>query len=349
MIVARTFLLFALLLPQATVHASCLSWLFTPADELIIVGKGNRDRIHQFTPGERVSVKLKNKALDGFVVSNSINELLVIDDAQKMIRIPTKNILSLESVASNSKFPMQKELEELTRLHQVRKAVAELNPVLVWQRVQPKVGVEIARLRQMSPPEQRAYLKKSGQAIIEQIQKSTGSENLGFHYNLHGGELQGFSEGGGIFISRGDIQLNHGGGDLANKVYFFQSKNISLFDILNEGNPNVIGSQGRMGYSLVLFKADSPYFKRAIAEKGVTSISPISYDFSEEWVSKQLMSRINGRAIGIPATEYLAPPSMVFTHVKKRMGMGSLSRNEETLATMRYLEDIWTHENQLLK
>ncbi len=41
---------------------------------------------------------------------------------------------------------------------------------------------------------------------------------------------------------------------------------------------------------------------------------------------------------GVPYSAYLAPPVEVFSKTAKRVGMGKLSWDEETLATVRYLE-----------
>ena len=86
---------------------------------------------------------------------------------------------------------------------------------------------------------------------------------------------------------------------------------------------------------------DSPYFKRAIEEKGIKRSGPISFDFDENWVKRQEISKYKDLMIGIPATEYISPPATVFTNTNAKVGIGRLSRDEETLAMMRYLEKFW--------
>ena len=45
---------------------------------------------------------------------------------------------------------------------------------------------------------------------------------------------------------------------------------------------------------------------------------------------------------GVPYSTYLAPPLEVFVGTAKKIGLKKLSRDEETLATVRYLEAALT-------
>lgn len=202
-----------------------------------------------------------------------------------------------------------------------------------WQSLSPGIDAEIAHLRSLGKDGAEAYLRETGSKIVDRMKARFGSENIGFHYNLHGGQAEQYVQGGGIRATMGDIALNYGSGDMAYKVYFFQSKHADLYDVLNERNPNLVTS--RMGTVLMAFPADSPYLKRAFQEGGASKMTAISIDFDPEWIKKNN----KGRMIGIPADTFLSPPLEVFMGVKGKIGhRGRLSRDEETLAVMRYIE-----------
>jgi hypothetical protein len=152
--------------------------------------------------------------------------------------------------------------------------------------------------------------------------------NLGFHYNLHGGARDGYV-GRGINATMGDIALNYTiHGDRNYKVYFFQSEKFRLYDILNESNPAQLVFSSRMGSALNVFNLNAPELEAARADGRIKNYGNISMDF-------------HGMR-GVPYSTYLAPPMEVFSGTAKKIGLKKLSRDEETLATVRYLEAALT-------
>ncbi|MBI2362578.1 MAG: hypothetical protein HYV15_04265 [Elusimicrobia bacterium] len=142
-------------------------------------------------------------------------------------------------------------------------------------------------------------------------------------------------KGGGIKATMGDIALNYSmNGDRNYKVYFFRSSGVNLYDVLNERHPNLVSS--RMGNVLILFRLDSQYLEDAFASGLARNPTAIFIDFDETRLP---------RMVGIPKDTFLGPPRTVFTSVARRMGAGSLSRDEETLAVMRYLDASLTVPN----
>lgn len=197
----------------------------------------------------------------------------------------------------------------------------------VWRQVGPAVAAEIQTLRALrSKDAVQAVVRQVGEEIVGRIQRERGTANIGFHYNLHGGQAEGYVEGGGIRATMGDIALNYTmHGDRSYKVYFFQSKEFALYDVLDERNPNLFS--GRMGSVLNVFRLDSPFMEAGLKNGAITNFGKISADFD------------TARLWGIPYETYLAPPLDVFYNVSAKMGFaGRLSRDEETLAVMRYLE-----------
>ena len=195
-----------------------------------------------------------------------------------------------------------------------------------WAKIKEDFGEELARVRGLKDKAAvTAYVRAEADKVLERIKGVHGSANIGFHYNLHGGQREQYVEGGGIRATMGDIALQYTmNGDRNYKVYFFQSANHSLYDVLNERNPQPMIS--RMGSVLMLFRRDSEYLKNAEATGAAARAGDISLDFD------------TSKAWGIPYDTFLAPPLDVFNGVARKTGQKRLSRDEETLAVVRYIE-----------
>ncbi|MFI5345992.1 MAG: hypothetical protein ACHQ51_06425 [Elusimicrobiota bacterium] len=196
----------------------------------------------------------------------------------------------------------------------------------VWSQVAPAIRAEIEGLRAegKSKAEVTAYVRAEADAATARILAGRGMTNLGFHYNLHGGARDGYV-GRGISATMGDIALNYTiHGDRNYKVYFFQTEKYRLYDILNESNPAQYLFPSRMGNNLSVFDLNAPVLTAARADGRIKNFGQISMDF-------------HGMK-GVPYSTYLAPPIEVFHRTAQKIGMKKLSRDEETLATVRYLE-----------
>ena len=201
-------------------------------------------------------------------------------------------------------------------------------PDPAWDAVKAAFPEELGRLRALPKAERAAFLRAVGDEVTGRLKERFGTQEIGFHYNLHGGQAEDYVKGGGIRATMGDIALNYSmNGDRNYKVYFFRSSGVNLYDVLNERHPNLVSS--RMGNVLILFRLDSQYLKDAFASGLARNPTAIFIDFDETRLP---------RMVGIPKETFLGPPLTVFTSVARRMGQGSLSRDEETLAVMRYLD-----------
>ncbi|PIP82449.1 MAG: hypothetical protein CO113_01150 [Elusimicrobia bacterium CG_4_9_14_3_um_filter_62_55] len=213
-----------------------------------------------------------------------------------------------------------------------RRAFYEFRGRDLWAGIAEPVRTEIEGLRALpNAAERKARLREIGDRIVEGIKRKRGIREIGFHYNLHGGNAEGYVKGGGIRAGRGDIALQYSTqGDMAYKVYLFRSAQVNLYDILDTSNPNLVSP--RMGHVLNIFDGDSEYLRDAFAKGGALKPTAISIDFEEGWLNKRGM-------IGIPYSTYLAPPIEPFGRSGVRFGLkGRLTKDEETLAAMRYLE-----------
>jgi len=197
----------------------------------------------------------------------------------------------------------------------------------LWSAVGPaaKTEIEALRAKKLSKAETKEYVRREVNEAFARIAAARGTANIGLHYNLHGGRREDYV-GAGLRASKGDIALRYTmSGDSNDKVYFFQTAHTEAYAALDASNGEILYFPSRMGYALNLFAVDSPQIKAALADGQITNHGSISMDFHKGMR-------------GIPYSAYLAPPVEVFVKTAKKVGLKKLSRDEETLATARFLE-----------
>lgn len=234
----------------------------------------------------------------------------------------TKILGMLKSMAN----PFGSKTDEEAPANEAQRLDREFSKLDLWGQVAPGARAEIekARAAKMSKAEFKSYVAKEADAAIERIKAARGVANIGFHYNLHGGRREEYV-GEGIRATMGDIALRYTmSGDTNYKVYFFQSAEHGGFAPLDATHGEHIFIKTRMGYALNLFDLDAPALKAARADGRIRNFGTISMDF-------------HGMK-GVPYEAYLAPPVEVFNGTPKKIGLKKLSWDEETLATIRYLE-----------
>jgi hypothetical protein len=204
----------------------------------------------------------------------------------------------------------------------------EFSRLDLWGPAAARARAEIqdARAKRMGKAAFKEYVQNEAAAAFERIKAARGVSNIGMHYNLHGGQRKDYV-GKGIRASMGDIALRYGGGDSNQKVYFFQTRDHHPYVALDASNGEILVLPSRMGHVLNFFDVDAPPILAAKQAGRIREHGPISMDF-------------HGMG-GIPYSAYLAPPIEVFNgSAKKALGLGRLSRDEETLATVRYIEQV---------
>ena len=201
----------------------------------------------------------------------------------------------------------------------------------LWSQVGPAAKAEIDGLRakKLSKAAAKEYVRREVNAAFDRIKAARGTENIGLHFNLHGGQREGYV-GAGIRASKGDIALRYSmSADANDKVYFFQTAAHDAYSALDASNGEIMFFPSRMGHALNVFAVDAPELKAAMADGRITDVGAISMDFHRGMR-------------GVPYSAYLAPPMEVFIGTAKKIGIRKLSRDEETLATARFLEAALT-------
>jgi hypothetical protein len=212
-----------------------------------------------------------------------------------------------------------------------------------WKELARELREEVLWFRGLSRADRQAHLEQVDRVATQRILDHFGIAAIGAHYNLHGGQREQFVESGGILASYGgDIELNHNPHAKPRwGTYLFETGRVSLLEILNESNPSMPFLPSRMGHVLVLFDVEGPFIERARAEGGASTRVGAFQEFNPRWLSAEPVNagRNDWNLIGYPWSEFLAPPLRVFDGLSRRVGL-RLSRAEENLVTLRYLESI---------
>ncbi len=308
--------------------------------------------------GARVELQLGKKTVAGVLLDATYEGILLgtMRDGKPQSRLVEHRKIDSLSVID----PVSGELEAFgidtprarvlaSRLLARRRYIDFLNTDYVAP-VQEAITAEVLKFRDVkSKAEQESYLRAEGEKIMARVREKFGIDNVGFHYNLNGGNGSDYVERGGLRVSRGDVGVQYGASkDFADKIYLFQSKTTNLFDVINATNPKLLAG-GRMGYELNIFRLDHEYFRQAVREGGITKATDISFDFNTDWLRRREFNKVGAGLVGIPYSMYLAPPIGVFQSTGKRFpALKRLSRLEETLVTMRRLEAILLSDKNFL-
>jgi hypothetical protein len=197
-----------------------------------------------------------------------------------------------------------------------------------WKAVSGPFAEERIKFGALEKIERKQYLRDEGDKIVEKLKERHGATELGYHYNLHGGQGIDYVRSGYIFAKRGDIgELNRIGGRPKDEVFFFRSSKYSLLDVLDASHPDIMFFPSRMGHVLIIFKKDAPELAAALESGAITGEHEIAMAFD------------TAKLKGVPYSTFIMPPVEVFKDLKKKLGLKkSLTRDEETLAVMRFIE-----------
>lgn len=275
--------------------------------------------------------------------------------AWEAIRIPYEDItgVTVMTAAPDAQYEVARAACNAPPLHlaQARRArlqwLARFAAWDGWAEIAPDLHGEIAALRALrTRAERRQYVQRIGDDVGRRLQGTANGPDIGFHFNLHGGAPEQYLGAGGILASRGDIVALEGGRVPSEQVYYFRLATTRLFDLLNEREPGSGFFNTRMGNVLVPFDLHADAIERARRAHVITDETDISLTFDTR-AATQHPDRLFP---GIPAASFLTPPLLLFTRIAAQLGLPRISRDEETLAAMRYLAAAfaWAQCNPLV-
>lgn len=291
--------------------------------------------------GQKVRLNVKGSELEGVIIGHNL-EIVEIEVAGKIKKIKASQIRNVEilELVDIPHVSYQKLKEDALHLFSIQttripKSLAKLQLSITQERDYLKsLGTKQVK---------ESYLKEIAKGLEDKIKAKFNTQTIGYHFNLNGGLDFEYAQSGGLFVNQGDIMAQHGmSKHLAFNIYFFQSKKISLYDLINSYNMKKIISSGRMGDTLIMFNLDNPYFAKALREKGITDATDIYFDFDMNWLRKQDFNIGNtGQVIGIPAETFIIPPLPIYRSAHyKQLNLSGLSREEENLVYLRLIEDL---------
>jgi hypothetical protein len=213
------------------------------------------------------------------------------------------------------------------------KGFSDVREAAVWAEIKAEVKAELQKIRELGSGQRAVYLEEVSANVLKKLEVKAGSKNLATHFNLHGGMRDEYVAAGGIVAQRGDIGLAYGASnDFNQKVYFFRTADVSLTKILSTKNPNLIFFKERMGTVFIVFDLDAPVLQEYRAKKMITKDDQIFMNFDESRL------RMGAKFFGVPKAAFLFPPVEVFKRTKKILDENRLTWDEETLATLRFIE-----------
>jgi len=210
------------------------------------------------------------------------------------------------------------------------------------EKARARIVAAISDLRTKSTREEKIeVLRGYGDFMLRLARERFGVEELGFHFNHHGGQADQYVKAGGLRAARGDISNNYLSyrHNLNYSVYMFRSSQQNPADVLGEVNSDggllTAFFSGRMGWVLNVFAVDSPSLNAIRDAGGVSDPRGAAMNFSKSWLDKSGM-------IGVPYRSYLFPPVDLFSGRLKKTyrELGRIRREEETLMALILMIEI---------
>lgn len=213
----------------------------------------------------------------------------------------------------------------------------------IWNQVRSSLHAELEPFRNLSRAQQERYLDKVGEELDRLIQQRFGINQIGIHYNLHGGNGFEYVDGGGILATHGNIMLHIAMSD----------RDFGAFsNITRNGNPTVFYyPSSALPFSRFIRRQENHSTR---SQTGGTYV--ILFDVEAVRRSGRAMptQSIDGSAfsfdtragnVGIPVSNFIVPPLRIQTNIEGHLGLNRpLTREESHLATFRHLLELLNHE-----
>ncbi len=284
--------------------------------------------------------KSKNNVIEAYVEGATTKTIRISVDS-KIKEIKLKNIEEITILKKNTDESLKSK-----KFERVQKYFKQKDSELkTWTVLKDKKLEEIQLIKTLSKEEKIKKMLEASADLRALIKEKFGIDRIGYHFNLHGGAAIDYVNAGGIRVGVSDPAAQYGildrNFDPRPKVFFFDSKYVDDYKVLNEANPANTFGGGRMGNILMLFDLNSSFIKKAESENGILSRNEISITYKPEWLKAQNEKNELQGSVGILAKDFLAYPFHVFEDTKKLLGLRKLSRDEETYAHILFLQEFF--------
>lgn len=202
---------------------------------------------------------------------------------------------------------------------------------LFWSQRSQELKANILEQRSIGPWATHSASDELSAEVTDLLKLIVGQNaDVGFHYNLNGGQAHEYLERGGIKASLGDIaansSMNIGRGTYNPLVYFFRLSESSPKQILDTKNLKNAFLRTRMGSTLIIFNTHHPKILSMANSGFISETESIYFEFDPEL-------RSQGDYLGVPKQAFLSSPIRIFQNYKKYVGF-KLTWDEQTYISL---------------
>ncbi len=313
--------------------------------------------------GDNVKMNVaQGKDLIGRVVHRSHNSVTLHDGGIRS-RVPVHHIKRVEKwLPGILEYPLLvdrgKQHDWLHLSGGAEGSVKRGREQVAWEGAKALFAEDLKTFRSLPKAKARLYLDEVGFYVQNLLYRVLSVNNLGVHYNMHGGKSEDYLAAGGIEAGHPTINhLNHR--DITPlalaphypEAYFYQTKHLPLHAILGLRHSDFpIFPRLRVGSLIVLFDLDSVVAQHK--KKGsLVAHTPHSLSIRNSLTATQTdpanphhQDRTTTNLVAIPLSAFLSPPLHVFPVARRTLEAQRLSWDEQTLAVLRFLECYFTLE-----
>ncbi|MFC1609902.1 hypothetical protein ACFL6C_03000 [Myxococcota bacterium] len=204
-----------------------------------------------------------------------------------------------------------------------------------WQEIEAVFGRERDVLRQLKGKDKQQYLKNLGQRLMQEIERSAGSTNIGVHLDTR--RMSSPS----LYVSAGGIVDLEGTSDGPRTLRVSGDETgFDLYDLVTEPRQSV-----RVGDTVILIDLDHPFFVEGI-DKGHIHADGSEYEMDREWLEGTELGTprvVDGAGleprsvVGPYSTFVTVPLRWTYPDASTQRSLGQLSDEERLLAEMLYI------------
>lgn len=304
------------------------------------------DELERFatTPlGAAVTLVTQNgQTIQGLTVDVGFRQVRVVTE-QGDVDVPWRNVAEAY-VASTALTPeFAERVQRAAALDRRRRAYLEFQELSEehWRRVREPFAAELEQFRVSDLSTRNARLAQLAAEVDALVVRLTGHEQYALHFNSKGAASYQYIEAGGILATEGDailpmhIDFDRVGPFIspprAITVFYHSGQGLGSYTLGKA--PNVATTRAA-GHYVMAFDAEGIFASRR------------GNRFSNGVYPAVEYPRLRANQIGVRYdSDFLLPPVLVMADVPRRVGHGTLSHEEQTLAQLLQLASLFADEN----